>query len=88
MPDNQPKSVIYIDANSGTWGGAENLYLVEVSEEDVEYLVESGNDSDINQFGIDQGEPAISAYAAASWINEHVSTEMRDAFLAKFAPEG
>lgn len=87
MADSEPKSRIYIDANTGTWGGAENLLLLEVDADDVEYL-EEGTDSDINEFGIGQGEPAISAYAAASWINKHVSSEMREAFLAEFAPEG
>lgn len=79
---------IYIDSTTGTWGGASDLYLADISIEDQQYLIEEANDSDINQFGADHGAPAISVYDAASWINRYISPEMREAFLVEFDLKG
>ena len=46
---------IYIDTNTGAWGGAGGLVLVDVSEEQAEDLMDRP-DSHIINFGLEHGE--------------------------------
>jgi hypothetical protein len=50
--------MLWIDTESGTYGQAENLRLVEDSDS---YYFDDMSDSEISEFGLENGKPAVPA---------------------------